>query len=128
MKKSEAEFGKLFRAFIKKETPPSAAFELKVAGGESMSFNAVKDHQINALLAAKAGGGILYKAPDDSRGVKPFDYFYLSRACAFVVIRYPKGFEMIDVDTFVMERDKSIRKSLTHERAKQISTVSVNLG
>lgn len=126
--KREANFGLLFRKWWKtQEDMPSAAFELKQTTIDYISFSALQEHQEIALLASKSRKGILYKAPDDSRSVKPFDYFHLARAMAYVVIRYPKGFEVIDIDTFLLERDRSQRKSLTHERARRISTFSVKL-
>ena len=124
MKKREADFGKQFRAWVKAQRDlPSAAFELKQTTKDYISFSDLQEHQEFALLAASTSG-ILYKAPDDSRGVKPFDFFYLKRAPAFVVIKYPKGFEGIAIEIFILEREKSTRKSLTYERAKQISSFS----
>ena len=63
----------------------SCAFELKQTQTDSISFSAVKEHQIDALLAASSSKGLLYKGPDDSAGVKPFDFFYLRYADAFVI-------------------------------------------
>ena len=124
MKKREADFGKQFRAWVRAQKDlPSAAFELKQTTIDYISFSALQDHQEAALLAATSSG-LLYKAPDDSRGVKPFDFFYLKRTPAFVVIKYPKGFEGITIENFIAEREKSNRKSLTHDRAKLISTFS----
>lgn len=128
MKKREALFGNRFRAWMRAHHDdfPSCAFELKQTTTNSIPFSDVQDHQVQALLAAKTRKGILYKAPDDSRGVKPFDFFHLSRASAYVVISYPKPAkaEVIDIDTFLMEKERSKRKSLTSERAHEISTFS----
>ena len=124
MKKREADFGKQFRAWVRAQKDlPSAAFELKQTTIDYISFSALQDHQEAALLAATSSG-LLYKAPDDSRGVKPFDFFYLKRTPAFVVIKYPKGFEGITIENFIAEREKSNRKSLTHDRARLISSFS----
>ncbi len=128
MMKREAKFTQLFRHWLKANpdfTHLSAAFELKQTTSSSIPFSAVEEHQIDALCAAQGTGGILYKAPDDSRGVKPFDLFFLKRARAFVVIKFPKHFEIITIGTFLLERDKGERKSLTAGRAKEISVVSV---
>ena len=126
MKKREADFGKMFRHWVKSQPQlPSAAFELKQTTLNYISFSALQEHQEHALLAASTSG-ILFKLPDDSRGVKPFDYFYLKRAPAFVVIKYPQGFEGISIEIFILEREKSARKSLTYERAKEISSFSGN--
>lgn len=127
MKKREANFGKRFRAWVKAQTDlPSSAFELKQTTKNYISFSALQEHQEYALLAA-CGPGLLYKAPDDSCGVKPFDFFYIKRASAFVVIKYPKGFEVIEIQNFITERERSgKRKSLTYERAQAISTYSIS--
>lgn len=91
-----------------------------------MAFSAVADHQIAALLAAKRSG-ILYKIPDDSRGIKPFDMVYLKGVLAFVVIKYPSFFCLIDVDNFMQELVMGGRKSLTALRARQIAAEIVDL-
>lgn len=123
MKKREADFGLRFRSWVKSMDLTSAAFELKQTPGLSLPFNALQEHQEYALVAAKTKG-ILYKAPDDSRGVKPFDYFYIKSGLAFVVIQYKVGAVAIDIDKFVAERERSLRKSLTYSRATEIATYS----
>jgi hypothetical protein len=40
---------------------------------------------------------------------------------AYVVIRYPKGFVLISIDTFVLESQRSKRRSLTWQRAQDIA-------
>jgi hypothetical protein len=125
MHKREANFGKQFRAWMRSQDLPSAAFELKQTTSNSIAFNALQEHQEFALLASKSPTGLLYKAPDDSRGVKPFDFFYLKESLAFVVVRYPKGFVVIAIEDWIDERNRSERKSLTYERAVDISTFSV---
>lgn len=128
MKKREADFGLLFRHWLKanhKRFGTSCGFELKQTTTDSISFKAVKDHQSAALVASSSGvDGLLYKAPDDSRGIKPFDYFYLKNALSYVVIRYPKAFHVIPIWRFLQEESNSKRKSLTEARAREISYVS----
>lgn len=125
--KKEVNFGVMFRHWLKANPMFSAAFELKQTTGTSIPFNSVADHQIEALQAANSKYGILYKAPDDSRGIKPFDYFYLRNAPAYIVIKFPKSFHIISIENFVHEKKISTRKSLTAERAKDISIKSVKL-
>jgi len=125
MKKREALFGNRFRSWLRAQKDfPASAFELKQTTIDYIPFSDVQDHQVAALLAAKTRLGILYKAPDDSHGVKPFDFFYLQRCSAFVVIKYPKSAEVIDIDVFLMEKERSTRKSLTSKKAQEISTFS----
>lgn len=126
-KKREAEFGVLFRHWLKSTAMISAAFELKQTTSNSLPFGAVKDHQIDGLSAAASRKGILFKIPDDSRGIKCFDYFYLRHSLAFVVIKYPKFFCLIELEEFLREKENSKRKSLTSDRAKAISYKVVEL-
>ncbi len=122
-KKKEANAGLKFRAWIEKNPQISGAFELKQCT-DSLPFDAVTEHQIAALLKTKRDA-LLYKAPDDSRGLKPYDYFYIRKGCAFVVIKFKRSFECIDIDTFILEKKRSQRKSLTYQRAKEISSISI---
>ncbi len=122
MIKRESKFTTLFRHWLMANPLWSSAFELKQTTSDSLPFSAVQEHQIDALLAVSEGKkGLLYKAPDDSRGIKPCDLLYLRNADAYVVIKYPKFFCLIDVDTFVKEKKGNKRKSLTSERAEKIA-------
>lgn len=125
--KKETNFGtEIFRKWLEKKTDwPSSAFELKQTESNSLPFSAVLPHQIIALLQAK-NRGLIFKPSDDSRGSKPCDYLFLKKTCAWIVIKYSKSAEVIDIDAFLLERDRSVRKSLTAERAKKISTISIS--
>lgn len=129
MKKREADFGRLFRHWLKANPLVNAAFELKQTTGNSLPFSDVQQHQIEALQAVRENGaGFLYKIPDDSMGVKPFDYAYFNNALSYIVIKYPDHFCLIEPDDFILERDVlSNRKSLTSARAKAIAVISVDL-
>lgn len=130
MNKREAKFGLLFRHWLKHNAdrfPHSCAFELKQTTSNSISFSAVEEHQIDFLKASNSNAGMLYKAPDDSRGIKPFDYFFMKYAAAFVVLKFPHHFDIISVHSYELERRRSKRKSLTASRSKEISTITVNL-
>lgn len=119
--KKEANFTLKFRHWLKTQKFQSAAFELKQTQDDYIPFSDIQDHQINGLLAAKSRNGILFKLPDDSRGIKPFDLFYLQMSEAYVVIKYPKFFCVIDIDDFLRERNESKRKSLTDIQAREIA-------
>lgn len=123
--KKEASFGITFRSWIEKNPQISGAFELKQCDS-SLLFSDVKDHQI-ASLRAVAGKGLLWKIADDSRGIKPFDYFYFRKAKAYIVIKFTDMFCLIDVNDFVLESFKSKRKSLISERAEEIAEICVRL-
>lgn len=126
MIKREAKFQTLFRHWLRANPRFTAAFELKQTRTDSIPFNAVEEHQIDALLAVR-NKSLLYKIPDDSRGVKPFDMVYLKDAHGMIVIKYPHFFVIIDVFQFVKERDLSLRKSLTEDRARAIALEVVEL-
>lgn len=123
--KREANFTLRFRHWLKANPMPSAAFELKQTTGISIPFASVQDHQIDALQAVKSATGLIHKISDEARSYTPFDVFYLRNAPAFVVLKFPTAFHLIDIDTFLLERQRSTRKSITNSRAKEISTVSV---
>jgi hypothetical protein len=127
MIKREANFGQTFRSWMRANPSAflSASFELKQTGGKSLPFSAVQEHQLDALCASASG--LLYKIPDDSRGVKPFDMVYLNNAPGYVVIKYPDSFHIIPVHRFIAEKALSSRKSLTEDRARQIAHTSVDL-
>lgn len=128
MQKREANFTLTFRHWLKAHPMPvSAAFELKQTTLNMIPFSVVEEHQIEALRAVQTESGLLYKAPDDSRGYKPFDLFYLRRSPGFVVIKFRAEFCIISVDAFTLERGSSERKSLTVARAREIAVKTVPL-
>lgn len=116
----EKDFQSDFNKWIKYVYKKTACFELKITKEKSIAFNSVQPHQIDALLNAK-NGTLVYKIPDAGYQ-NPFDCFSLHKVPAFVVLKFPKDFYVIDVDDFIFERDRADRKSITEERAKEIST------
>lgn len=123
----EKDFQRKFSAWLRHNHPQSGAFELKIVKGTAMPFDAVRKHQIEALLYAH-GEHIIYKIPDDTFGQKPFDCLKLTKVDTYVVIyfyytRGEKRFYMIPIDNFMRERATSLRKSLTEGRAQEIGVV-----
>lgn len=130
MKTSEASFTILFRHWLKANPMPSAAFELKYSQTDALLYHgpsSVKPHQVDALLACQTKTGLLYKPPDDSRGVKPCDLLLVANAIGYVVICYPEQFSIIPVESYLFEKENSVRRSLTSKRAEEISDVTVKL-
>lgn len=130
----ESNIQTIFGQYIRNKKPlVSAVFELKLSKGTSIPFNVLKDHQIESLLAARKEG-FYYKLPDPPifenmatrfNIKRPFDCMFLTGIEAFVVImfykvRQPKKFIFIPIRTFLDEKEKSDRKSLTESRAKEI--------
>lgn len=124
MKKREADFGILFRHWIKAHPQFSSAYELKQTSNTSIPFSCVEENQLIYLSAIRSNKGVFIRVQGTNG--EP-DYIYLRNAPAYVVIKYPKSFHLIGIDTFLLEKARSKRKSLTEERAKEISVKSVKL-
>jgi hypothetical protein len=109
---------KVFRHWLEKNSK-TGVYEVKYAKGDSLPFSAVLPHQIENLLAVRHKT-FVYKVVD--MGEKnPFDIFCLTEQPAYVVVKYSKGFVLISVDAFVLESQKSKRRSLTFARACDIA-------
>lgn len=121
----EKDYQTIFNKWVTNVYKKTACFELKHCKGNSLPFSAVALHQTEALSAA-SNKGLIFKIPDCGYQ-NPFDCFSLFNVPAYVVIKYPESFELITIDNFIYERDRSKRKSLTYERAKAISTISINI-
>lgn len=123
MKKREQAFTTYFRHWLKANPMDSAAFELKdTRGKDYFPYSELKQHQIDALKAVQET--FSYKIPDDSLGSKPFDLIYYNSENAFVVIKYPRAFYIISIDSFLKSKRTTLRKSLVESEAKCISYVN----
>lgn len=96
-------------------------FELKQTTTDSILFSSVPEHQIDSLLAQQHSG-LLWKHSDSDMRTKPCDGQFTPPLPAYVVIKYKQGYHAISIDNFIFERDHSKRKSLTVERAQELST------
>ena len=127
MIKYEQKFQTKFNNYVKNILLPqydscAFAFELKHTRGKTyLNFSEVKSHQIAALLAVK-NQNFVYKISDSAIGQKPFDSIAFKKCLAYVVVKYPKNFYMIGIDSWIAERNTSTRKSLTEDRAKEINS------
>lgn len=121
--KREAKFNTLFNHWLKEVYKQTAAFELKQTTSDSLPFTSLKMHQILALSEAKKGV-MVFKIPD-AGFQNPFDTFSLAGVPAFVVVKYPGFFCLIDIEDWLMELSIRDRESLTSERAKKIATITV---
>ena len=127
MKQRESSFGTLFRHWILANPPKlSGTYELKQTTTDSIPFTCLDDHQADFSLAIKwSKTGVLIR--NESGTVGAPDYSYYNNAPAYIVIKYPAGFVIIDIETFLEEKKRSKRKSLTWERAQDIAYRTVNL-
>lgn len=116
---------KVFK-YIRDTLKRTCAVEVKLARNGSLPFSALAEHQERALLLAN-NACIYHKISDGSGQQTPFDGFVLCGVPAYVAVVYGKTLELITVGNFVFEREKSKRKSLTAERAHELSTVTARL-
>lgn len=128
MKHQESKAGLLFRHWCRANSKRlfSGSYEMKDSRGkDSIAFSEIKPEQIEHALANKGNRGNLTRIMGGTTGAA--DYHFLRNALACVVIKYPKSMEIIDVETLELERARHKRKSLTSERAKAISLISIKL-
>lgn len=121
----EAGFGIEFRRWWEKSRMPGN-FELKhTKGAYSLPFRAVEPAQVIVGNGASAGKGVLLRLVKGTIGSP--DYIGQIRQPCYIVIRYPDFFCVIALDDFLRERGRSDRKSLTAERAHDISEINIHL-
>ena len=122
-KAPEADFGVRFRRWWQRSHMPGT-FELKhTRGKDALPFRSVEGDQVAFGLLAGSRDGILVRVSTGTVGAS--DYIGLIRSASWIVISYPRFFCVIALDGFLMERDRSPRKSLTSERAEAVATVVV---
>lgn len=125
-KKKEADFGLTFRSWWKynHHRIVSGSYELKDTRGKNyLLYSEVTDEQIKSGLANKSDIGNLIRVINGTIGTA--DYILLRNSYAYIVIKYPKKFCIIDIETFILEKHKNKRKSLTFERACEIAILVV---
>lgn len=125
--KKEANFSLIFRHWIMANPPKiSATYEIKQTSIDSIPFSCLENHQIDASMAVKwSSKGYLIRVESGTVGAPDFSYYYNSPA--YIVIKYPKCFCIIDIESFTEEKKRSKRKSLTSERACAISYKVISL-
>lgn len=124
----ETDFGLLFRhwVFAHAQELISSTFELKQTSTGSLPFSCIESHQEDFSTAVRWGKkGALIRNESGTIGAP--DYSFYKNAPAFIVIKYPLFFVMIDIDTFLLEKKRSKRKSLTSIRAKEIAWKTILL-
>lgn len=124
-KKLEADFGIKLKAYIEKNPfKISTGIELKQTETDSIPFSAVEPQQVAHGLRTKSDKGVWIRV-QGTNGEQ--DYIWLVNTPSYVAIKFKSGTCFIDIETFVLERDRSKRKSLTWERAKEIALREVKL-
>ncbi len=122
IKNNEALFGLKFRKWIEKNPMLTGSFELKDARERGyFPFSELGELQVAHALRNKSDKGNLIRITVGTIGSP--DYVYFRNSYSWIVINYKHGFEIIDIETLLLEVKKG-KKSLTAQRAKELSTVS----
>lgn len=112
MLKYEASFGLVFKSWFRanKKKFESCVFELKDTRGKA-SFNVSewKEEQRDHALACKSDEGNLMRFSSGTTGMP--DYGFYRNAYAYVVIKYPKAFYVLDADDLNAWKLKSLKES-----------------
>ncbi len=122
----ESKFSLLFRHWVMANASNliSCTFELKQTSTNILPFSSVEEHQLNFSQAIRHGKkGVLIRNESGTIGAP--DYSFYRESPAYLVIKYPTFFCLIDIDTFLLEKERSKRRSLTSSRARELSTVSI---
>lgn len=123
MRRLEADFTTKVKQWLREEMG-TGAYELKHTRGKDRFYlRELKEHQKDALLAARGRHGIAYKIPDDGVAYKPFDLFVLKMTGGWVVICWPGCFTVIDAVKLADWKGASI----TLEEAKGLASVTRDL-
>ena len=119
-KQKEASSSMDLKHFVERTKPETCSIEEKhTRGKEYLLFSEVKPEQIAFALSISSEKGAWIRTLGQNG--EP-DHIWLKNEPAFIVIRYPKGTVWITIGNFLFEKEKSKRKSLTWERAKEISS------
>lgn len=113
----------LFSHWLKVYGRDTAVYELKICKEKSLPFDRLEEHQLQALCMAKHAQ-VVFKLPDCGFQ-NPFDLAHWKFVKSYIGIfwyihRGQKDFTLIDIDAWIVEKEKSDRKSITFERACEI--------
>lgn len=118
--KHQIEWNKYLRTMRQNNTPLYGVFELKQTSTDRISFNCLEEGQRAGLPAIKKRG-FVWKISDADPRLKPCDSISLPPMDAYIVIRYPKCFCVIDIETFLELEKESGAKTLHLDHAKRIA-------
>ena len=99
----------------------------KVDDKNTFYFRQLDNLQIIKLKKIKYEGFMVRITLASSGGTAGVpDYTWVYKQPAYVGIKYDKSWCFIDIDTFVLEKERSKKKSMTEERAQSISIKVIN--
>jgi penicillin-binding protein-related factor A (putative recombinase) len=130
----EANMQTLFGQYLKEHLPEqNEVYELKMTSGNSIPFDAVKDHQVENLRKAEekdfyhriADQPVFYGMKRRFTIQKPFDCLSMTKSKAYVVVwfykpRKKKVFIKMRIEDFLRMKKYSKRKSFTEEMALKV--------
>lgn len=104
----------------------SCTFEMKQTIKNSISFGSVEERQADYARAIKHGHKGVLMRNVGGRGEPDYNYYY--HAPAYIVVKFPDFFCIIDIDAWMNEAAQTKKRaSLTAERARQIAYIIVDL-
>lgn len=125
MIRREAKSSMVFRHWVRANAKNlvTCTLEMKDSRGKNyISFAEMKEEQRNFGMAIRGDKGVLIRTQG---GNGEPDYIFLKGTPSFFVIKFPRSFEVIGVDMIEHELKKTKAKSLTSQRAKEISLTSI---
>ena len=123
-KAQESKASLKFKEWIEKNPRHTCSIEMKDSRGKnSLPFREVKQAQIDYGMKIKSTKGVWIRVQALHEGMP--DYIWMRSEPAYVVIKYPDCITVIDIETFVLERDRCKKASLTQTRAKDISVIVI---
>jgi len=112
MQKHEANFGLTFRSWFRanKKQFENSVFELKdTRGGVVFRLSEWKEEQRNHALACSSDEGDLLRFSSGTPGMA--DYGFYRNAYAYIVIKYPKAFYIINAYDLLNHPKKSLSET-----------------
>ena len=114
----------LFRHWLRANPQKTSSYEMKDTRGKNyLDLREVKDAQLDYANAIKSDRGVFIRVQALSGG-EP-DYIYLRNEPAWIVIKYPKCFCIIDAT--ILQDEKKTAKRLDEIRARKLSTTCIEL-
>lgn len=108
----EADFSLVFKSWFRanKKKFDSCVFEIKhTRGAATFNVKEWKEEQRDHALACKSDEGNLMRFSSGTAGMP--DYGFYRNAYAYVVIKYPKAFYVIDADDLANYPHKSLKET-----------------
>jgi hypothetical protein len=101
--------------------------EIKETIDNVFYYRQLEELQVSKLLKIKTEGLLIRITEASSNGSHGIpDYSWAYKQPAYVGIKYKSSWCFIDIETFVMEHDRSRKKSLSEDRARELAIKVIN--